>query len=88
MNKIVQEGLTLKEAAGIAFKNKIPVYFNHAYGTSERKIIEGLKIEDVKIWFPKKYRTFKDNLDLKTMGGMKLKSMIMYNGEKAYFLVE
>lgn len=89
MESIIVEGVILRDIARKAKENNIPVIFYPSYGgTGETRIIKGVTIQKSKIWFPKKYRTIKSELNFEKLKFMKLKKMMMYNDEEAFFLIE
>ena len=88
-DSIIQEGLSMQEVADRAKEKKIPVYNYPNFGGSKKtRIIRGVLIGRTKIWIPKEYRTTSSELNYDVLKKMKLKKMIMYNNEIAYFLVE
>lgn len=79
----ITEGMFLHEVAALAKENKIPIYIKNRFGTSIKDRIE---VDGIKIWLPMEYRTENNELRRDELKLMKLKEMVMHNGEKAYFL--
>lgn len=73
----IQEGMLLRD---LMVNKALQRDWIFTYGGG--RIVRGVEVNGIKVWFPKKFRTVEEKLEKKLLGGMRLKSM---EGEEPQF---